>query len=120
MKCPKCHYEPTMAEQQGSPSDCVKCGVNYEGHARHVENQRQAREAQAHALANAAAPHVKKMVADNRGAQPVVIIDAQMSFNSMVWFMVKWAIAAIPALIILILIGFFLIAFLGGMAGLGR
>ena len=31
-------------------------------------------------------------------------VDINMSFNSMVWFMVKWAIAAIPALIILFFI----------------
>ena len=36
MHCPKCHYEPTLAEQQSSPGDCVRCGVNYEGHARYV------------------------------------------------------------------------------------
>ena len=28
-----------------------------------------------------------------------------MSFGSMVWFMVKWSIAAIPAVVILALIG---------------
>ncbi|MDQ6981213.1 MAG: hypothetical protein Q9M46_07020 [Ghiorsea sp.] len=31
----------------------------------------------------------------------VVVTDIQMSFGSMVVFMIKWAIAAIPALIIL-------------------
>jgi hypothetical protein len=35
----------------------------------------------------------------------VVVTDIKMSFSSMVVFMVKWAIASIPALIILILIG---------------
>jgi len=33
------------------------------------------------------------------------IIDIQMPFGSMVTFMVKWAIAAIPALIILFILG---------------
>ena len=37
--------------------------------------------------------------------QPVVVVDVQMKFTSMVVFMVKWALAAIPALLILILIG---------------
>jgi hypothetical protein len=37
-----------------------------------------------------------------------------MSFNSMVWFMVKAAIASIPAFIILFLIGSVLAAFFGG------
>jgi len=35
----------------------------------------------------------------------VVITDIKMPFISMVVFMVKWAIAAIPALIILAMIG---------------
>lgn len=29
MQCPKCKYEPTMAEMLASPDDCVKCGVSY-------------------------------------------------------------------------------------------
>lgn len=34
--------------------------------------------------------------------QPVLVTDFQMPFASMVVFMVKWAIAAIPAIIILL------------------
>jgi len=37
--------------------------------------------------------------------QRVVVVDVKMPFTSMVGFMVKWAIAAIPAIIILILLG---------------
>ena len=37
--------------------------------------------------------------------QQVVIVDINMPFFSMVTFMVKWAIAAIPALLILYLMG---------------
>jgi hypothetical protein len=39
------------------------------------------------------------------GPQQVVVIDIHMPFGSMVGFMVKWAIASIPALIILMLLG---------------
>jgi hypothetical protein len=39
------------------------------------------------------------------GVQRVVVTDINMSFVSMVAFMVKWAIAAIPAFIILAVIG---------------
>jgi len=45
----------------------------------------------------------------------VVVTDIKMPFWSMVVFMVKWAIASIPALIILYLIGILLMATLGGM-----
>lgn len=119
MQCPKCSYEPTMSEMQRSPEDCVACNANYKGYAWFVESQKLARQQQAQTGENFVAPHVKKMVDDNRGAQPVVIVDAQMNFNSMVWFMVKWSIAAIPALLILIIIGFFSIVVLRGLAGIG-
>lgn len=36
----------------------------------------------------------------NQFPQKVVVMDINMSFPSMVWFMVKWALAAIPAMII--------------------
>lgn len=29
MECPKCSYEPTMAEMQQSPDSCTSCGVYY-------------------------------------------------------------------------------------------
>ncbi|MBC8207089.1 MAG: hypothetical protein ISR85_06260 [Kiritimatiellales bacterium] len=45
----------------------------------------------------------------------VVITDIRMSFGSMVVFMVKWAIAAIPAAIILFLIGALLWGLLGAI-----
>lgn len=44
----------------------------------------------------------------------VVITDIRMPFISMVVFMVKWAIAAIPAIIILTLLAAIVAAFIGG------
>jgi hypothetical protein len=41
-------------------------------------------------------------------AKGVVVTDIKMSFGSMVIFMIKWAIATIPAAIILFLIGAFI------------
>lgn len=51
------------------------------------------------------------------GPLPVVVLDLDMSFWSMVGFMVKWAIAAIPALVILVVIGILIAGFVGGMLG---
>lgn len=48
-------------------------------------------------------------------SQRVVVVDVNMPFWSMVGFMVKWAVAAIPALIILIVIGMFGVAILAGI-----
>ncbi len=46
----------------------------------------------------------------------VVITDIKMPFWSMVVFMVKWAIAAIPAFIILAILGAVIVGFFGGAA----
>ncbi|MBT9437556.1 MAG: hypothetical protein GAS50_00020 [Desulfobacterales bacterium] len=58
---------------------------------------------------------------ENRG---VTVTDIQMPFGSMVVFMIKWAIASIPAAIILFLIAsVFAVVFGGifsGMTGLMR
>jgi hypothetical protein len=52
---------------------------------------------------------------DQPETQKVRIVDLEMPFMSMVTFMVKWAIAAIPALIILALIGAFAAALFSGL-----
>jgi|GEM_PF-2021650 hypothetical protein len=45
-------------------------------------------------------------------SQGVVVFDIKMPFISMVVFMVKWAIASIPAFLILALIGYLMLALL--------
>ena len=53
----------------------------------------------------------------------VVVTDIRMPFGSMVVFMVKWASAAIPALVILTAIWWVTVALFGGMGmmvGMGR
>lgn len=115
MQCPKCNYEPTMAEMQSSPDDCVQCGVNYEGYARHQASAAEQEQARRAKEANAPAPHVQKALMGNKGATPVIIIDFEMSFLSMVKFMVKWVIASIPAAIILVLLATMAAAFVSGV-----
>lgn len=44
----------------------------------------------------------------------VVVTDIQMPFASMVGFMIKWAIATVPAALILIFLGAVTFAFLSG------
>ncbi len=48
----------------------------------------------------------------------VVVTDIHMSFGSMVVFIVKWAIAAIPAMVILFFVGAMLAAALGSILGI--
>lgn len=49
--------------------------------------------------------------------QEVVVVDVRMPFWSIVVLMVKLAIAAIPALLILFMIGSVVVAVLGSMFG---
>lgn len=54
-------------------------------------------------------------MSDENNVQNVAVTDIRMPFLSMVVFMVKWAIAAIPALIILTVIGMFTFGILGAL-----
>ncbi len=54
-------------------------------------------------------------MADN--TQEVVVTDIKIPFWSMVVLMVKWALAAIPAIIILIVIGSILSIVVGALFG---
>ncbi len=110
MQCPSCNHIP-LAGNQPDPNACPKCGVPY---AESIRKSNAVRAAALPAQNIVMAPHVKKVMNEYQGAQPVVILDLNMSFNSMVWFMVKWVIASIPAMIIL---GFLLIAFMAFFGG---
>jgi len=48
----------------------------------------------------------------------VIVTDIQMPFMSMVFFMVKWVIASIPALFIVAIITSFFMAIIAGMGGM--
>lgn len=54
----------------------------------------------------------------------VTIVDVDLPMRSIVWLMVKWAIAAVPALLILSVIGFvvsvFFVGLLSALSGGGR
>ena len=54
---------------------------------------------------------------DTRDDNRVTIVDIRMPFWSMVIFMVKAAIASIPAFVILSIIGSIVFALLGGLFG---
>jgi len=53
---------------------------------------------------------------ENRNTE-VTVVDIKMPFLSMVIFMVKWSIAAIPAFIILMILWFTLVGFMSGFSG---
>lgn len=117
MQCPECKHIP-LAGNQPDPNRCPACGVDY-GFAIRNQADRARRDKQKAAEHKAAfdsvAPNVRKAMNEFRGAQPVVVLDVNMSFGSMVIFMIKWALAAIPALLILSVIGFVLAALFGAV-----
>ncbi len=47
----------------------------------------------------------------------VVVVDVRIPFVSMVILMVKWTVAAIPALIILMMLGMLFTGLMGGFSG---
>jgi hypothetical protein len=49
------------------------------------------------------------------GSRSVIVTDIRMPFGSMVAFMIKWAIASIPAAVLLAVLGAVLVAILGGV-----
>lgn len=123
MECPKCKYEPTMAENAASPEICPKCGVVYAkvqvppeskpvgsklaagmaGAMAGVEAARQQREdAGAQAAAKRASPDC------------VVVTGVQIPFLSLIWLMTKIILAALPALI---LAGFIVLAITSVVGG---
>jgi hypothetical protein len=53
----------------------------------------------------------------HEGRREVIVTDIRMPFASMVAFMVKWAIAAIPAMLILGLLWYLLMVLLFGIGG---
>ena len=59
-------------------------------------------------------------VDDLPGTTEVIVTDITMPFGSMVTFMVKWAIASIPALLILGLLGFAIVGWIAAAARLVR
>lgn len=51
--------------------------------------------------------------------QEITVVDIKMPFGSMVVFMVKWAIASIPAFLILLVLMSAVMMFFGILGGLG-
>lgn len=89
-KCPHCSATVGPYDQK-----CAACGTGLSGAAMLATNRATAGADQAIAR--------------------VSVVDINMPFGSMVGFMVKWAIAAIPALIILVVLFSVLTGILAGV-----
>lgn len=112
MMCPNCNFIE-KDEVFGDPATCPKCGAIYEKALRVKALRDKLEREQARAATPVAEEHSKpsrkgsvppiaKSV--DTGAMHVKITDIDLPFWSMVQLLVKWALASIPALLILILI----------------
>lgn len=93
MKCPNCDFIE-KDEVFGSPPKCPACGALYDKAVRLRELKEQRSQPPMPAL---------KAGGSNEVAQ-VKITDIDIPFWSMVQLMVKWALASVPAVLILLLI----------------
>ena len=129
MKCPNCDFIE-KDEAFGDPATCPKCGAIYEkalkiraDKDRHELFEKKRLEATRSNQDNA--PSIKSRLASasasvsegreeraqaeiqkhkQRESRSVIVTDIDMPFWSMVNFMIKWALASVPALFILALI----------------
>jgi len=102
--CPHCG-EPAKAESQyaGKIAECPSCGKDFR-----VQDMNRS---------NVTTPPPPSNPTTN--VMPVVVTDIKIPFVSMIVLMVKWSIAAIPAFIILAIIGFVVsLTFAGGCAAM--
>ncbi|GGC87416.1 hypothetical protein [Halopseudomonas salina] len=119
MECPKCRYEPTMAEQAESPGICPKCGVVYAK----VQAQRNGKggvtqgPSIASQMAATARPSPPRAVSNDNELVAidgeVVVTGVQIPFFSLIWLMTKIILAALPAMMLAAFIVFLLVTFFG-------
>ena len=90
MQCPNCNNTNIQADA----TECGECGYVFKGYEEST-------------------PAGVTGIASKSNNQNVTVTDIKMPFGSMVQFMVKWAIASIPAFIILFLIGMMVMGVFG-------
>lgn len=93
MKCKSCGHQATQSEAISGASICSRCGGHYD--AAEV----------GHTLNAIPSFGASRSEQNHPDARPVVVVDINMDFSSMVIFMLKWSVASIPALAILIALG---------------
>lgn len=114
MQCPACEHQAPQVEF-GEPAKCPSCGVYTQKAlkvklAKQLEAEQPARPLAAGqppkqpAAFQLMADHVAVATRGLDGVQPVVVVDVQMRFWSMIIFMVKLWLASIPAALTFFLI----------------
>jgi len=124
MNCPKCNYEPTMAEQTNSPNICPSCGVVYAKVKAQQENRSginygpsvldQMSMHAKNAKESVRAGRARRAEAELTSASETVITNIKIPFGSLIWLMTKLILAALPALALAVVILTMLVSVLGG------
>jgi hypothetical protein len=114
MSRPLCYCAPSkLSQRSNGMKSCPACGA--ENHDRAVECKKCLQSFGAHVPARQATASL----ADT--AQPIRVVNIDMPFWSMVTFMVKWAVATIPAFLLLFAVGAICVLLFGGIgAALNR
>ncbi len=95
VKCPECG-----SVNEDDSKICYKCDLNLIDAIRYMQPEERKK---LYVKGTPQRPVIKKV----QGIQEVIVKDFDMPFGSMIVLMVKWALASIPAIIILaILVGF--------------
>lgn len=110
--CPACGDRAhAPADAAGKNADCPNCGKSFR-----IPDSGPAAMPQANVKPP---PAVAPRATSANNKTEVVITDIRMPFGSMVVFMLKWTVAAIPAAIIIATLGFIVsVVFMGGCAAL--
>ena len=134
--CPGCQTAYTVDDTNaGMVTDCPECGIEVTIPSKTTKTAPRSaavdrrkttktsprsaavdRRKTTKSASRSAAPGRPQTTAVNR-PESVVITDIKMPFGSMIVFMVKWALAAIPALILLFIIYSILFGIFGAMLG---
>jgi hypothetical protein len=111
--CPFCGDRAhAPGDAAGKDANCPNCGKTFPIPGPEPSPKTQAR-------VNQRPPFTPRPFSPPEKKNEVVVTDVRIPFGSMVILMIKWAIAAIPAFIILALLGFLVSGlFMGGCAAL--
>ena len=94
--CPKC-----MAKNLNNAKICDSCGASLGEQSKQEKSNNTYDQNELAKQLKALNETISSIELNSRNSRNVIISDINMTFKSMIEFMVKWAIAAIPAAIIL-------------------
>ncbi len=108
--CPECY-----AKNLNSNKECDVCGASLEGVSIQDSSTDNPDQSELLNIIKTMRDRIEAIEINTRKKESVAISDVNMSFGSMVIFMIKWAIAAIPAAIILFFLISLITTIFGGM-----